>query len=188
MKYTVIPDDRKDALQPLIEYIQDRRMKEEPVRLLFVCTHNSRRSHLAQIWAKVAAKYFEIEIESYSGGVEVTAMNERIARELESTGFELGFDSGSNPHYQVVYSDPAEPVDCFSKLYDDSSNPSDNFAAIMTCSDADENCPFIPGSAARIPIRYEDPKAFDDTPLEADMYPERSMQIANEMMYVFSKV
>ena len=58
----------------------------------------------------------------------------------------------------------------------------------MTCDHADENCPFIPGCDVRLPIRYEDPKAFDDTPLEAEKYDERSLQIANEMFYAFKNI
>ena len=34
---------------------------------------------------------------------------------------------------------------------------------------------------------YDDPKAFDDTPAEAEKYDERSQQIAREMLYIFSK-
>jgi arsenate reductase len=188
LKYTMIPDDRKEVLQPLIDYINERSTKGEPIRLLFVCTHNSRRSHLAQIWAKVAAMYFDIEIESYSGGVEVTALNERVVKELEETGFEVNSNEGPNPVYLISFTDSNDTMRCFSKLYDDEFNPVEDFAAIMTCSDADENCPFIPGTQARIPIRYEDPKAFDDTSLETEKYHERSIQIANEMTYVFSKI
>jgi len=188
LKYTEIPEYRMEDLQVLIDYINAKRSSGEPVKLLFVCTHNSRRSHLAQIWALATAKYFNVSIESYSGGVEVTAMNERIVKELIETGFDVRSSDGVNPHYQVVYSQPEETAICFSKLYDDKINPSEKFAAIMTCSDADENCPFLPGTEARIPIRYEDPKAFDDTPLEADKYHESSIQIANEMAYVFSNV
>ena len=58
----------------------------------------------------------------------------------------------------------------------------------MTCSHADENCPFIAGAEKRIPITYEDPKKFDNTPEQLAKYNERSLQIATELFYVFSKV
>ena len=58
----------------------------------------------------------------------------------------------------------------------------------MTCSHADENCPFIPGAEIRIPVRYDDPKAFDGTDLMEAKYLERSKEIATEMLYVFSKI
>ena len=58
----------------------------------------------------------------------------------------------------------------------------------MTCSQADGGCPFIAGAEKRIPITYEDPKAFDDSPLEEAKYDERSLQIASEMFYVFRQI
>jgi protein-tyrosine phosphatase/arsenate reductase len=56
----------------------------------------------------------------------------------------------------------------------------------MTCSDAEENCPFIPGVDLRIGTTYDDPKAFDGTQLQDEKYQERSSQIALECLYVFS--
>ena len=58
----------------------------------------------------------------------------------------------------------------------------------MTCSHADENCPLIPGAEKKISLMYEDPKLFDRTILEKEKYRERSLQIATEMKYVFSKI
>ena len=58
----------------------------------------------------------------------------------------------------------------------------------MTCSQANANCPFIPGAEKRIPITYEDPKEFDNTPQQIKKYQERSNQIATEMLYVFSQI
>ena len=58
----------------------------------------------------------------------------------------------------------------------------------MTCDQADENCPFILGCESRIPIRYNDPKEFDNTPQQADKYLERSIEIASEMLYIFSQI
>jgi arsenate reductase len=80
------------------------------------------------------------------------------------------------------------PIKTYSKLYDDAANAISGFAAVMTCSHADENCPYIAGAEARIPLRYEDPKAFDNTPEEAEKYDAHSLQIASEMLYVFSKI
>ena len=58
----------------------------------------------------------------------------------------------------------------------------------MTCSNADVGCPFIQGAEKRIPITFEDPKAFDNTPLQKEKYHERSIQIATELCYVFSQI
>ena len=183
-----ISEDRIAKLQPLIDYIKSKREKGQPIRLNFICTHNSRRSQFSQIWAQTAADYFEIPAFCYSGGVEVTACNERTIHSLERSGFIISKHGHSNPIYFILQDKDTRPIIVFSKLYDDVINPHGNFATIMTCSHADENCPFIPGAEARIPVRYEDPKEFDDTDLESAKYDERSKQIASEMFYVFSRV
>ena len=183
-----ISDERKSLLQELIDYIKSKREKGQLIRLNFICTHNSRRSQLAQIWAQTAADYFEIPAFCYSGGVEVTACNERTIRSLERSGFIISKHGHSNPIYFILQDKDTRPIIVFSKLYDDVINPHGIFATIMTCSHADENCPFISGAEARIPVRYEDPKEFDDTDLESAKYDERSQQIASEMFYVFSRV
>ena len=183
-----ISEDRIAKLQPLIDYIKSKREKGQPIRLNFICTHNSRRSQFSQIWAQTAADYFEIPAFCYSGGVEVTACNERTIRSLERSGFIISKHGHSNPIYFILQDKDTRPIIVFSKLYDDVINPHGNFATIMTCSHADENCPFIPGAEARIPVRYEDPKEFDDTDVESTKYDERSQQIASEMFYVFSRV
>ena len=183
-----ISEERKSVLHPLIEYIKSKREKGQPIRLNFICTHNSRRSQFSQIWAQTAADYFEIPAFCYSGGVEVTACNERTIRSLERSGFIISKHGHSNPIYFILQDLDTRPIIIFSKLYDDIINPHGIFATIMTCSHADENCPFIPGAEERIPIRYEDPKEFDDTVMESEKYDERSKQIASEMFFVFSRV
>lgn len=183
-----IAEDRVPILLQIAEYIRAKIDLGKPVRLNFICTHNSRRSQLAQIWAQVAAYSFELKVECYSGGAEVTAFNERAVGALETQGFRIKKDGEENPRYLVSYAADAEPVLAFSKMYDDPINPNSGFAAIMTCSDADENCPYIPGAERRIPLRYEDPKAYDGTHEETEKYLERSMQIASEMYFIFSRV
>lgn len=183
-----ISEARKSVLQPLIDYIKSKRAKGQPIRLNFICTHNSRRSQFSQIWAQTAANYFEIPAFCYSGGVEVTACNERTISSLERSGFIISKHGHSNPIYFILQDLDTRPIIIFSKLYDDIINPHGIFATIMTCSHADENCPFIPGADERIPICYEDPKEFDDTEMESFKYDERSKEIASEMFYVFSRV
>lgn len=183
-----IPDERKQVLAPLIAYIQEKLDQQADVNLNFICTHNSRRSQFSQIWAQTAADYYGIPVKSFSGGVEVTAFNERAVASVKRSGFKVTSEGDINPVYTVFHSDNKEGISLFSKLFDDPVNQSDHFAAVMTCSHADENCPFIPGAEKRIPVLYEDPKAFDDTPEEASKYDERSVQIAAEMFYVFSMI
>ena len=183
-----IPSARQQVLQPLVAYIQDKLEANETAYLNFICTHNSRRSQFAQIWAQTAADSFHLPVRCLSGGVEVTACNERTVASLKRFGFHISAKGTENPKYSISHSENGTPISAFSKLFDDPENNSASFAAVMTCSHADENCPFIPGTEQRISVRYEDPKAFDDTPQEAQKYDERSMQIASEMFYVFSKI
>lgn len=188
IKEATIPNERKSDLQMLIDYVQSKKDSNQEILLNFICTHNSRRSQFSQIWAYVAASYYNINIGSYSGGVEVTAFNERAVASLERFGFKISSEGITNPIYNVSFDSETKPLKMFSKLYDDDSNPKENFAAVMTCAHADENCPFVAGCDKRIPVRYNDPKEFDDTPLEKSMYDYRSYEIANEMFYVFSKI
>lgn len=183
-----IPDERQGVLRPLEEYIQSKIDQRIEVNLNFICTHNSRRSQFAQIWAQTAADHYGISTNCYSGGVEVTAFNERAVESIKRSGFKVETNGGANPRYSVFHSEDRDPILAFSKLFDDAINKADQFAAVMTCSHADENCPFIPGTEKRIPVRYEDPKEFDDTLEESTMYDARSMQIASEMFYVFSRL
>ena len=183
-----INEDRLVVLKSLIDYIQSKIDQGQEINLNFICTHNSRRSQFSQIWAQTAADYFGVPGKCYSGGVEVTAFNERAVASIKRSGFKVVAQGGINPIYSVFHSEDHDPIKAFSKLFDNPVNKAEQFAAVMTCSHADENCPFIPGTEQRIAVRYEDPKAFDDSPQEAAKYDERSMQIASEMFYVFSKV
>lgn len=187
---TNVNEDRKNVLQPLINFIKAKKEKKETIRLNFICTHNSRRSHLSQIWAQVMSYYYSIDkVVCYSGGTEATAMFPKVAETLKNCGFEINaLTSNNNPVYSIKFSENEHPVMCFSKTYDNTFNPSSNFAAILTCSSADKGCPFISGAEKRIPITYEDPKLFDNTPQQAEKYLERSNQIATEMKYVFEQV
>ena len=185
-----ISAERKNILQPLVDYIQTKATNQQEIRLNLICTHNSRRSHLSQVWAQTAAAYYDIKnVFCYSGGTEATAMFPMVSKTLTKQGFEIKtIAEGSNPVYSIKYAANEHPVIGFSKTYDDSFNPQDEFAAIMTCSQADGGCPFIAGAEKRIPITFEDPKAFDNTPQQAEKYEERSLQIAAEMFYVFSQI
>ena len=185
-----ISGERRKILQLLIDYIQAKRNVNQEIRLNFICTHNSRRSHLSQIWAQTMAAHFNISnVSCYSGGTEATALFPMVARTLKETGFHISIISeGENPIYAIKYGENALPIIGFSKTFDSTFNPSSNFAALMTCSNADENCPFIAGAEERIPMTFEDPKAFDNTPQQAEKYKERSLQIATELYYVFSKI
>ncbi|MGM8362952.1 low molecular weight phosphatase family protein [Flavobacterium sp. ARAG 55.4] len=185
-----IAEDRKLVLQPLVDFIQNKVNNNQEIRLNLICTHNSRRSHLSQVWAQTAAAYYDVKnVFCYSGGTEATALFPMVAQTLTNQGFQITIiEEGVNPVYSIKFSENAHPVIGFSKTYDDSFNPQSQFAAIMTCSQADGGCPFIAGAEKRIPITFEDPKAFDNIPQQAEKYEERSIQIGTELFYVFSQI
>ena len=189
-KFNDITSERKKTLQPLIDFIQLKIETQDDIRLNLICTHNSRRSHLSQVWAQTAAHYYGIKnVFCYSGGTEATAMFPKVAETLKNTGFKIQkLSEENNPVYAIKFADNQSPIIGFSKAYDDDFNPESGFAAIMTCSQADGGCPFIAGAEKRIPITFEDPKAFDNTPQQTEKYQERSLQIATEMFYVFSQI
>ncbi|MCK5458052.1 MAG: hypothetical protein KAI45_13070 [Melioribacteraceae bacterium] len=177
-------------MESFADYISNKIKDGNEISLTFICTHNSRRSHMAQIWAQTSAEYYGIpNVNCYSGGTEATAFNFRAVEAVKKAGFKIEkLDESDNPIYFVYYSDDKEPLKCFSKVYNDSFNPQNDYAAIMTCSDADENCPVVFGAEARFPIRYNDPKEFDGTELEEKKYQERFDQIGTEMLLAFSNI
>ena len=189
-EFEQIPADRQKELKKAALFIRTKIQAGEPAQLTFICTHNSRRSHLAQIWTQTAAAYYDLEgLTAYSGGTEATAMNIRTVDALRRVGFSLTDSTGgSNPVYLVKSSDDKPEIRAYSKVYNAEGNPQENFAALMTCSQADKNCPVVQGSTFRIAIPYDDPKAADGTPEEAARYDERTRQIGREMFYMISQV
>ena len=187
---TTITEERKVVLQPLIDFIQTKVDTQQSIRLNFICTHNSRRSHLSQIWAQTMAFHFGIRnVFCYSGGTEATAMFPKVGETLSNQGFQIQqLSSDNNPVYAVKFDENEAAIVCFSKTFDNAFNPNSEFAAIMTCSSADAGCPFIAGAEKRLPIRYEDPKAFDGTEQMNEKYAERSLEIASELYFVFSEI
>jgi arsenate reductase len=189
-EFKSISDSRKVILNKITQYIAQKQAAERTIELVYICTHNSRRSHFGQIWAHVATSYYRIKnVRTYSGGTEATAFNTNAINALKRIGFIVKpINTDNNATYHVFHDDNEAPSICFSKTYDHAKNPQKEFAAIMTCSDAEENCPFIPGVELRIGTTYDDPKAFDNTLLQDAKYDERCKQIALETLYIFANL
>jgi arsenate reductase (thioredoxin) len=190
-RFALIPTDRKVELVKVADFIRQRLSQSAPAKLTFICTHNSRRSHLSQVWAQVAAEYYGLDgVQTYSGGTEATAFNPRAVAAMQRCGLKIIPDdpTAGNPRYSVYTSDSSTPQVCFSKVYSESPNPNKDYCAVMTCSQADDACPLVMGSELRMPIRYEDPKVADDTEFEAQRYDERCVQICSEMLFMMSSV
>lgn len=188
LEITEISEERKSILKPLIDYLSDKIKTNNSIRLNFICTHNSRRSHLSQIWAQTMAAYYNINnVSCYSGGTEATAMFPKVAETLAHQGFKIiKLSKENNPIYSIKFSANEPAIIAFSKQFSDDFNPASEFAAIMTCSSADKGCPMVFGCDERIAITYEDPKKSDGTPQQTETYRNRSLQIATEMKFVFS--
>jgi len=188
LDFESISEERYTVLNSLVSYLKESEIQKKVPKLNFICTHNSRRSQFSQLWCTVMSHFYTFPVECFSGGTAVTACNERTVASLKRFGFDIeSTNNRENPIYVASISEEIQ-LELYSKLFDAQENPSEDFAAVMTCSDADESCPCIPGCNKRIPLRYEDPKLFDDTDLEETMYDKRSLQIAREMKYVFTKV
>jgi len=188
LDFESVSEERYTVLNSLVSYLKESEIQKKVPKLNFICTHNSRRSQFSQLWCTVMSHFYNFPVECFSGGTAVTACNERTVASLKRFGFDIeSTNNGENPIYVASISEEIQ-LELYSKLFDAPENPIEDFAAVMTCSDADESCPIIPGCNKRIPLRYEDPKLFDDTDLEETMYDKRSLQIAREMKYVFTKV
>jgi protein-tyrosine-phosphatase len=188
--FNSIPEERKQQLDSIAGYLTSRVKEGKSIDMTFICTHNSRRSHIAQLWAAVTAYYYGIpNVNTYSGGTEATAFNLRSVKAMRKAGFEIDvLEEGKNPVYLCKFASEVEATKAFSKKYDHISNPQSDFIAVMVCSDADEACPFVAGAAKRFSLPYDDPKNFDDTEFEESKYDERTLQIATEIFYMFSLV
>ena len=191
-EFVQIPEERKTELKDIANFIAEQRKEHKPANLLFVCTSNSRRSHMAQVWSQIASYYYGIDsVFTFSGGTEQTRVNINAIDALIRTGIEIYSNNEcENPLRYIRVGNKINPWVLFSKKYTDDTNPKNNFAAVKVCSEADKACPFVEGAESRIGLPYQDPKEFDNSPLKEAKYDERCRQIAREMFFImdlFSK-
>ncbi|MEP0006754.1 MAG: hypothetical protein ABJ387_12510 [Balneola sp.] len=186
-----IPEERKDKLRSLSEYLSGKWNSNQTPKAIIICTHNSRRSHLGQLWLAVGADHYGFpEVETFSGGTEATAFHPNAVNAVRRAGFKVEAEdpNASNPVYQISWKAEMDVYKAFSTRFDEAPNPTKEFAAIMVCSEADQGCPFVPGTDFRLALPFEDPKAFDGTDLQNAKYDERCKQIGTEMLFVMSNV
>lgn len=185
-----VPSDRQALLKDIASVVVERLRAGAAADLTFICTHNSRRSHMSEVWAQTAAYWFGLDrVRAFSGGTEVTACNCRTVLAMRRAGFAIETESGGeNPRLLVRYAKDRPPVRAYSKLYNADANPKRDFIALMTCSKADRSCPVVEGAIARFPIHYMDPRLCDDTPEETAAYNARCREIAREMFFLMAEV
>ncbi len=188
-KKNELTEDRKVLLSKIAETIAKEYSKNEVVSLNFICTHNSRRSQLGQVWSYFAANYFNLNINAFSGGTEVTAFYRNTVKTLQKVGFvfQLTDFSHQNPTYEISFKDANKTILGFSKLYSAPIN-TEPFMAITTCNNADKNCPFIPTASHRFHLPFVDPKHSDGSDTQEETYLETSKQIAGEVYFIFATV
>lgn len=189
--FNQITPARKQDLLNLSNYLITQIQEGKTPSVTVICTHNSRRSHLAQLWLAIASDYYQThKISTFSGGTEISAFNPRTVAALQKIGLKITSKnlSVANPVYEVCWSDQMAPYLAFSKQYSDAPNPQKDFLALMVCSHADVHCPIVTGSTRKLALPYQDPKAFDDTDLEASEYTKTCALIGLEMLFVLKQL
>jgi len=182
---------RKQELLILSNYLSTQIQEGKTPSVTVICTHNSRRSHLAQLWLAIASDYYQTpKISTFSGGTETSAFNPRTVAALQKIGLKITSKnlSVTNPIYEVCWTDQMAPYLAFSKQYSDAPNPQTDFLALMVCSHADVHCPIVTGSTLKLALPYQDPKAFDDTDLDASEYTKTCALIGLEMLFVLKQL
>ncbi len=183
----LITPSRKRILEDIARSLYAEIQMRNEVPVVYLCTHNSRRSHFAQVWGHIGSVMYNFpEIVCHSGGTVATACHPNTIAALKQLGFEIECEDPAkeNPLYKVYYNDE-DFIECYSKKNTDESVPQSDFIAVMTCSDSDDNCPLVPGAKIRFSTTYDDPKEFDDSEDAVDRYTERCLQIAVEALYTF---
>lgn len=188
-KRNILDSNRKVLLHTIATTIADQYTKNGVVNLNFICTHNSRRSQLAQVWSFFASYYFSLNIQAFSGGTEVTAFHRNTIKTLQEAGFSFKVEdfSHQNPKYLISFKGDTKTCLGFSKMFDNPINEQP-FIAITTCNNADSNCPFIPSASFKFHMPFIDPKASDTTNKTKETYLKTNQQIAAEIFYLFSEI
>ena len=126
-----------------------------PIRVLFVCTHNSARSQLAEaLLARFGGPAFEV----YSAGTEATRVNPYAIRVLAEQGIDWS-------------SATSKVIDRFL---------GDQFDYVITvCDRARETCPVFPGSTNTLHWGLDDPSDVQGTDEErVEAFRRTSMEVS----------
>ena len=179
--------------KPKLEAIAQSFSKESELKVNFICTHNSRRSHFSEILFRTAAKYHGLKnVQTFSGGTERTALFPEVAESFKRHGFRVIPLEAHNQRAYKIFIENLEKVDTtpvlFSKKYDDESNAQENYHAIMVCNSAHESCPVVHGSKQRHSLMFTDPKHSDGGSNQKDVYDKTLIMIASELGFVARKV
>lgn len=182
-------EDRIEALEAIAQSFA----KEPTLKVNFICTHNSRRSHFSEILFRTAALFYGLNnVQTFSGGTEGTALYPVVAESCKRFGFETVELSAHGQRAWKIYHPSLETEDTtpllFSKVYNHESNAQEGYHAIMVCDSANEACPVVFGAKERHPLMFVDPKRSDGTDEQAKVYDETLELIASELGYIAARV
>jgi arsenate reductase len=122
--------------------VYDRTMSADPIRVLFVCTHNSARSQIAEaLLTRDGGDVFEVS----SAGTEVTRVNPLARRVIEEAGIDW---SGARSKSITEFLD---------QRFD---------YVITVCDRARATCPVFPGSGTSLHWSLDDPSEVEGTEAE----------------------
>ena len=180
---------RRHTLEHLGRLIAKQISGQGNTKIVFVCTHNSRRSQLAQVWSTTAALHFTISgISILSAGTQATEVDQRTIGALDRAGFTWKRSDNPNPIYTLRIDSTGPTISLFSKTLLDSIEGTEDGIAVMTCSSADLACPTIDWVSSRVSLCYDDPKTSNGTLQESDTYDACCLAISREMLYAFSTI
>ncbi len=146
--------------------------------VVFLCTHNSRRSQYCEIWGNYFSSVYKKSITFLSAGAVKTKVHKQIYKSLERVGVKVDRNSSINIENITIIP--------FSKTLSDINKK--QFISIMTCSNYEKTCPFDPRSLINLQLFYKDPKRYDNSNREAEEYDKTSFMIACEINYILKNI
>lgn len=162
--------------------------RDRPASLVFVCTHNSRRSQMSQAIASALAVASGMgQLQPGSAGTERTRCHPNALAALRRAGFGVGEPTGDadNPRHPLQLGNGIAGPWLYSKRLDEALDGPAPRAAVMTCSSADAGCPVVPGVELRLSLPYDDPKAADESAGADAAYDHCAGMIAAELGVAF---
>ena len=184
-EFDQIPDNHRQSLEQIGDYLLQKLQSNKDAKVLLISRHNSRRSHMGQLWLMTAAEYYGIgNVATFSGGIEPTELDSRVIRALKKCGFKISTTKRSeNPTY-LTSNGPGNSYMVFAKQYNGGQNPTSDFIAVVLSEVVNKKLETIPGADKKVPMLYEDLENFDGSPEEERKYDEGCRQIARAMFYV----
>ena len=176
-EFGLVETDRRLRLDAIASYVRSKVRQQRAASLLFLGRHNSRRSHLAQVWAQTVAAWCEVGVViSYSAGVQPTRLAPAAVDALRRAGFVV--DLGQDPSTaKVSFRADAPPMICYAKDYEALQVPQRNWCAVSVDAGVAAGFPALDEAEERVVLPLEDP---DDDALCA--------RVARDLLYAFTQV